>query len=35
MHPGSNVANFRIVVPGSTTFLEWLKLTVDARQIQP
>lgn len=31
MHPGYDVANFhRIVVHGSTTPLEWLKLTVDA-----
>jgi hypothetical protein len=30
MHPGYNVPNFhRIVVHGSTTPLEWLKLTVD------
>jgi hypothetical protein len=32
MHPGYNVPNFhRIVVHGSTTPLEWLRLTVDPR----
>ena len=30
LHPGYNVANFhRVVVHGSTTPLEWLRLTVD------
>ena len=33
MHPGYDVPNFhRIVVHGSTTPLEWLKLTVDPQR---
>jgi hypothetical protein len=36
MHPGYNVPNFhRIVVHGSTTPLEWLKLTVDPSADSP
>jgi hypothetical protein len=36
MHPGYDVPNFhRIVVHGSTTPLEWLKLTVDSHANAP
>jgi len=36
MHPGYDVPNFhRIVVHGSTTPLEWLKLTIDPKVDAP
>jgi hypothetical protein len=36
MHPGYDVPNFhRVVVHGSTTPLEWLKLTIDPAANNP
>jgi hypothetical protein len=36
MHPGHNVPNFhRVVVHGSTTPLEWLKVTIDPAVTAP